>query len=407
MPPTGMRPFRDVISLAAARAILDATGSPIPRIETVRLDQANGRVLARDVIAQEDVPPFSRAGMDGFAVRARDTHGASSQAPRALRKVGTIYTGQISALPVRGGECIEISTGAPMPDGADAVIMVEETDADAGGTVRVFAEVSPQQNVGRRGADIQTGQVVVSSGETLNSSRVGALAAIGMSNVEVYQRPRVAILSTGNEVVEPGRPLQPGQIYDINRFTISAVVSDNGGTPVPYPAAPDSLDALISTLERCLVDDIIVFSGGSSVGERDLIRDAIAAKGKLLFHGVAVKPGKPTGLGVVSGKPIFAMPGYPTSCLSNAHMLLVPVLRRIARLEPRIRRALTVPLSQRVVSTMGRHQFYTVRIENAVAVPAFKASGDITSMSRADGYIEIPADVEVVEAGTMVEVTLF
>ena len=402
-----MRPFRDVISLAAARAILDTTGSPIPRIETVSLNRANGRVLARDVIAPEDVPPFSRAGMDGFAVRARDTQGASPQAPRALRKVGTIYTGQISAIPVRDGECIEISTGAPMPDGADAVIMVEETDADGEGMVRVFAEVSPQQNVGRRGADIETGQVVVSSGETLNSSRVGALAAIGMSNLEVYQRPRVAILSTGNEVVEPGNPLQPGQIYDINRFTISAVVSDNGGTPIPYPAAPDSLDALISTLERCLADDIIVFSGGSSVGERDLIRDAIAAKGTLLFHGVAVKPGKPTGLGVVSGKPIFAMPGYPTSCLSNAHLLLVPLLRRMARLEPRIRRALALPLSQRVVSTIGRHQFYTVRIENAVAVPAFKASGDITSMSRADGYIEIPADVEAVEAGTMVEVTLF
>jgi molybdopterin molybdotransferase len=402
-----MRPFGEVISLQSARDILDTTGSPIPRIETVQLDQASGRVLARDAIAQEDVPPFSRAGMDGFAVRARDTHGASRQTPRALRKVGTIYTGQISATPVHDGECIEISTGAPMPDGADAVIMVEETDADADGTIRLFAEISPQQNVGRRGADIRSGQVVVSSGETINSSRVGALAAIGMSTIEVYERPRVAILSTGNEVVEPGRPLQPGQIYDINRFTVSAVVSDNGGIPVAYPAAPDSLDALISTLERCLVDDIIVFSGGSSVGERDLIRDAIAAKGKLLFHGVAVKPGKPTGLGVVNGKPIFAMPGYPTSCLSNTHMLLVPVLRRIARLEPRIRRSLTVPLSQRVISTVGRHQFYTVRIENALAVPAFKASGDITSMSRADGYIEIPADVEAIEAGTLVEVTLF
>jgi molybdenum cofactor synthesis domain-containing protein len=249
--------------------------------------------------------------------------------------------------------------------------------------------------------------VVVSRGETLNSSRVGALAAIGIAAADVYERPRVAILSTGNEVVEPGHQLQPGQIYDINRFTISAVVSDHGGTPVPYPPAPDSLDALISTLERCLVNDIVVFSGGSSVGERDLIRDAIAAKGQLLFHGVAVKPGKPTGLGVVNGKPVFAMPGYPASCLSNAHMLLVPMLRRIARLAPQIRKTLMLPLSQRVVSVVGRHQFYTVRIENGSAVPAFKASGDITSMSRADGYIEIPADVESVAAGTVVEVTLF
>ena len=402
-----MRPFREVMSLDAARAILDGTGAPIERTETIPLDRANGRVVAKDVAASADVPPFSRAGMDGFAVRAGDTRGASRHAPRTLRKIGTIYTGQVPLLPVRDGECIEISTGAPMPDGADAVIMVEETDGDADGTVRLFAEVSPQQNVGRRGADIQLGQTVVASGETLNSSRIGALAAIGTTGVEVYQRPRVAILSTGNEIVEPGQPLRPGQIYDINRFTLSAVVSDNGGTAAPYPPAPDSLDALISTLQGCLVNDIVVFSGGSSVGERDLLRDAIAAKGTLLFHGVAIKPGKPTGLGVVDGKPVFAMPGYPASCLTNAYILLVPLLRRMARLGSQIRKTVTFPLSQRVVSATGRHQFYTVRIENSQAVPAFKASGDITSMSRADGYIEIPADVEVVEAGTQVEVTLF
>ena len=296
------------------------------------LSEANGRVLASDVVAQGDVPPFSRAGMDGYAVRARDTHGASRSAPRTLTKIGTLYTGQVSPLPVRDGECIEISTGAPIPDGADAVVMVEETDSDDDDVVRIFAEVQPQQNVGRHGADIQTGQVVVAAGELVNSSRIGALAAVGTVWVDVYDRPRVAILSTGNEVVDPGRALKPGQIYDINRFTLAAVVSDNGGIPIVYPPAPDTLDALLAALDDLVDYDIVVFSGGSSVGERDLIRDAIAAKGKMLFHGVAVKPGKPTGLGIVNGKPVFAMPGYPTSCLSNAHMLLVPMLRRIARL---------------------------------------------------------------------------
>jgi molybdenum cofactor synthesis domain-containing protein len=402
-----MRPFGDVISLEAARAILDSTGSPIERVETIPLDRAFGRVLAREVIAATDVPPFSRAGMDGYAVRAADTRGATREAPRTLKQIGIVYTGQVSTRPVDAGECMEISTGAPMPDGADAVIMVEETDLDSDGRVRIFAEVRPQQNVGRRGADIQSGQAVVSAGETLNSSRVGALAAIGTSAIAVYERPRVAILSTGNEVVEPGRPLEPGQIYDINRYTLSAVVSDNGGVPVPYPPAPDSLDALISSLEHCLSNDVVVFSGGSSVGERDLIRDAIGARGRLLFHGVAIKPGKPTGLGIVNDTPVFAMPGYPTSCLSNAHMLLAPMLRRLARLAPQIRKTVTLPLAQRVASATGRHQFYTVRIENGTAVPAFKASGDITSMSRADGYIEIPADIELVGAGTLVEVTLF
>ncbi len=406
MSPTRMRPFGEVIPLEAARAILDTTGTPIDRTETVPLSEANGRVVARDVVARGDVPPFSRAGMDGYALRARDTAGASRSDPRTLVRVGTLYTGQVSPIPVRDGQCIEISTGAPMPEGADAVVMVEETDAD-GDAVRVFAQVQPQQNVGRQGADIQSGQVVVSAGELLNSSRIGALAAVGTVRVEVYDRPRVAILSTGNEVIAPGEELQPGQIYDINRFTLSAVVSENGGIPIAYPPAPDSLDALLSTLDQLLTSDVVVFSGGSSVGERDLIRDAIAARGRLLFHGVAVKPGKPTGLGIVQGKPVFAMPGYPASCLSNAHMLLVPMLRRLARLPPRVNKSVTLPLAQHVTSASGRHQFYTVRVVNGTAVPAFKASGDITSMSRADGYIEIAANVERIDAGTPVDVTLF
>ena len=407
MSPARMRPFGDVISLEAARAIVAATGTPIENVETIMLSEANGRVLARDVVADGDVPPFSRAGMDGYAVRAHDTHGASRSAPRTLTKVGTLYTGEVSPISVRDGQCVEISTGAPIPDGVDAVVMVEETESDADNVVRVFAEVQPQQNVGRRGADIQTGQVVVAAGEVVNSSRIGALAAVGTVWVDVYDRPRVAILSTGNEVIDPGRALKPGQIYDINRFTLSAVVSDNGGIPIVYPPAPDTLDALLAALDELVDYDIVVVSGGSSVGERDLIRDAVAAKGKMLFHGVAVKPGKPTGLGIVNGKPVFAMPGYPTSCLSNAHMLLVPMLRRIARLGPKVSRTLSLPLAKRIASAAGRHQFYTVRIEGGTAVPAFKASGDITSMSRADGYIEIPANVDAVEAGTSVEVTLF
>lgn len=402
-----MRPFGEVISLEAARAIIDRTGAPITRIEQIPLDQADGRVLARDVVASGDVPPFSRAGMDGYAVRADDTRSAAREKPRTLKQIGTLFTGQVATAAVRAGECMEISTGAPMPDGADAVVMVEATSSDSDGTVRVFVEVHAQQNVGRRGADIQAGQVVLRDGDAINSSRVGALAAVGTSLVDVYQRPRVAILSTGNEIVAPGQPLQPGQIYDINRFTLSAVVSEHGGIPVAYPPAPDALDSLVTTLDQCLVHDIVVFSGGSSVGERDLIRDAIAAKGTLLFHGIAVKPGKPTGLGVVNGKPVFAMPGYPTSCLSNAHILLVPLLRRMARLPAPLRRTITVPLAQHVASAPGRHQFYTVKVVGGRAIPAFKASGDITSMSQADGYIEIAADVASVEAGTLVDVTLF
>ena len=401
-----MRPFGDVISLDAARAILDSVGIPIERTQTIPLASANSRVVAADIVAAGDVPPFARAGMDGYAVRAADTTGASRAHPRTLRQSGTLYTGQVPTAPVQTGECVEISTGAPMPSGADAVVMVEETEV-TGNDVRVFAEVRAQQNVGRQGGDIQAGQVVVAAGTALNSSRIGALAAIGASSIDVFEQPTVAILSTGNEVVEPGRPLSPGQIYDVNRFTLAAVVSENGGVPFPFPPAPDSLDALVATFDALSDHDIVVFSGGSSVGERDLVRDAIVAKGRLLFHGIAVKPGKPTGLGIVRDTPVFAMPGYPTSCLSNAHMLLVPMLRRIARLPAKVQNVLTVPLAARIISAGDRHQFYTVRVENEAAVPAFKASGDITSMSRADGYIEIPAGVHVVEAGTSVRVVLF
>jgi molybdenum cofactor synthesis domain-containing protein len=217
----------------------------------------------------------------------------------------------------------------------------------------------------------------------------------------------VAILSTGNEIVDPGEPLAPGQIYDINKFTLTSIVAEHGGLPEPHRTVIDTIDDLSRAVDECLEADLLVFSGGSSVGERDLILDVIAQKGEVLFHGIAVKPGKPTAFGVVRGKLVFGMPGYPTSCLSNAYMLLVPVLRRMAHLPVYRLRSMTVPLGQRIVSTTGRHQFYTVRIVDGVALPAFKASGDITSMSRADGYIEIPTHTDIVEKGEIVEVKLF
>jgi molybdenum cofactor synthesis domain-containing protein len=403
---TKMRPFKDTISLGEARAIIDRAIVSIDRVERIPLEQANGRVLAETVISSADVPPFSRAAMDGYAVRAEDTAGASRSAPRMLRCIEKVFTGQLAVQSVGPGECIEIATGAPMPAGADAVVMVEDTDSDEA-TVRVFGAVTASQNIGRQGADIQKGQAVLQPGTLLNASRVGSLAALGLTEVSVFAKPRVAILSTGNEIVEPGQPLAPGQIYDINRFTLAALVAEHGGVPVPYRIAADTIEDLSRSVDACLEQDILVFSGGSSVGERDLILDVVTAKGEMLFHGIAVKPGKPTAFGRINGKLVFGMPGYPSSCLSNAHILLAPALRRMARLPDQIVRTMTLPLAARVVSAPGRHQFYTVRIENGTAVPAFKASGDITSMSKADGFIEIPADVDVVEAGTLVDIRLF
>jgi molybdenum cofactor synthesis domain-containing protein len=405
--PTKMRPFGKIIALDEARAIIARAICPIDRSEVVPLQQGNGRVLAQDIFSAADVPPFSRAAMDGYAVRAGDTAGASRSTPRTLRRIETIYTGQLPQRQVGTGECAEIATGAPMPGGADSVVMVEETNIDDEGVVSVFAAASPRQNIGWQGADIQKGQLVLPTGTWLNASRLGAIAALGLTEIEVYAKPRVAILSTGNEIVDQGQPLAPGQIYDINRMTVSAVVSDNGGLAVPYRTAADTIQDLSRAVDECLAQDVMVFSGGSSVGERDLILDVVKSKGEMLFHGIAVKPGKPTAFGRIGDKLFFGMPGYPTSCLSNAYILLAPALRCLARLPPRNERSLRLPLSARVVSAPGRHQFYSVRVENGVAIPAFKASGDITSMSQADGYIEIAADVEMVEPGTFVEVKLF
>ncbi len=401
-----MKPIRETIPLEEARQLIAEACPVMTRSERVRLIDANGRVAAADVRSARDVPPFARAGMDGFAVRAEDTFGASRYEPKTLRVIDKVYTGQVPTKSVDAGTAIEIATGAPMPQGADAVVMVEETEL-SGESVRVLTPVYPRQNVGRQGADIVVGQTVITTGDVLNPSRIGAIAALGIGDVEVYAKPSVAILSTGNEIADPGQELQPGQIYDINKFTLSTIIQEHGGVPVPFSTAQDTIEALESAIDACAACDVLVFSGGSSVGERDLILDVIRKKGEIVFHGIAVKPGKPTVFGTINGRPMFGMPGYPTSCLSNAYMLVVPALRAMARLAPRHTATVSLPVGQRIVSTTGRHQFYTVRIVDGQAMPAFKASGDITSMSQADGYIEIPAQTDIVEKGEVVSVKLF
>ena len=403
-----MRPFTSTISLDEARRRLDAEVRPIARTERVRLEDAAGRVAAADITSPIDVPPFARSAMDGYALVFADTIGASRSAPVRLKLIDRIYTGQLSSIVIEPGTCAEIATGAPLPAGADAVVMVEET-ATQGVEIEIFAAAAAGQHIGRRGADIAAGDRAIASGDLLTPGRIGALAAIGHADAEVFAKPRVAILSTGNEVIEPGGALRPGQIFDVNRFTLGAIVSAHGGVPEPHHAAQDTVAALLDALDACATADLIVFSGGSSVGERDLVVDAIAARGAMIFHGIAVRPGKPTAFATIgsSATPFFGMPGNPTSCLSNAYILLVPFLRALACLPPHTPRIIHAPLGRRIASAVNRHQFYTVRLRDGVAFPAFKGSGDITSLSQADGYIEIPADQSTVEEGESVTVTLF
>jgi len=402
-----MRPFTTTITFEEARRRLDAAVTPIARTERVPLASAGWRVAAEDIVSPIDVPPFERSAMDGYAVIAADTAAVTDHSPARLRIVEQIYTGRAPSHAIASGSCAEIATGAPLPKGADAVVMVEQTTKAGDGSVDISVKATAGQNIGRRGADIAAGATVLRRGDVLNPGRIGAVAAIGRKDVEVYAKPRVAILSTGNEVVEPGTTLAAGQIYDVNRFTLTAIVDAHGGVADPRPPADDTIDALCAALDACAGADIIVFSGGSSVGERDLIVDVVARRGEMIFHGIAVKPGKPTGFALVKGTPFLAMPGNPTSCLSNAYVLLVPFLRAVARLPTLVERTLRVPLGRRIVSQAGRLQFYTVKIERGCAMPAFKGSGDITSLSQADGYIQIPADQSVLEEGSAVDVTLF
>jgi molybdenum cofactor synthesis domain-containing protein len=400
-----MRPLRRLIQLDEALRLAFERAKPIARTERVPIEAASGRVAAEDVISRVSVPPFSRSAMDGYAVRARDTYGASRMRPVRLKRIQVIYAGSVPRKAVGKGECAEIATGAMLPKGADSVVIVEDTEFEED-RVLVHEPVHPGQNVSRRGEDISPGTKLLSKGELLNPSKVGSLAAIGRKEVTVYSKPLVAIVPTGDEIAELGKPLMPGQVYNINSYTLASVVASNGGSVRSLGISGDSprdLARIISDNKDC---DMLVFSGGSSVGERDVMLDVLETHGEVVFHGIAVKPGKPTLFGTVGKQLVFGMPGYPTSCLSNAYILLVPVLRRIARLPEESRPSVEAEMAKRVVSATGRTQFLTVKLENGLAHPAFKESGAITSMAFADGYIVIPSDVDLIEKGEKVTVYL-
>jgi molybdenum cofactor synthesis domain-containing protein len=401
-----MRPLKTLIPFEDARRMAMDLVRPIERNETVPLLAASGRVVAEDVRSKVDVPLADRAAMDGYAVVARDTPRAGKSHPVVLRRLEVLHADTLPRKRVAAGSCTEVATGSTIPRGADAVVRFEDTERE-GDEVKILAAVRPGQYIVHRGADIRRGSIVVHAREWLTPAKVGAIAAIGSARVRAYAKPRVSILTTGDEIVPPGKPIRVGQAYDINSHTIASVVRENGGEPVLLGRLSDRLATLRAALRRGLANDFVVLSGGSSVGERDIVVDAVGSLGDILFHGVAVKPGKPTSLGRVEGKPVLGMPGYPTSCLTNCYLLLAPMLRKMARLPPAQARIVEVPLGKAIERATGRLEFHTVRIVDGQAFSAFKESSAITSMAHADGYIEIPAEVERLEAGEIVRVTLF
>ncbi len=401
-----MRPLKALILLDDALRMAMDLVRPIERTETVGLLDALRRVAAEDMRSEIDVPLADRAAMDGYAVVAHDTFRAGKVKPATLRRIETLYADGVPGKRVTQGRCTEVATGSTLPKGANAVVMVENTEREAD-VVKVFAAVHSGENVSVRGEDIARGSVVVRGGDVLTPAKLGALAAIGVDRVRVYSRPRVSILPTGDEVISPGKPIRAGQVYDINSNTMASVVRENGGEPILMGHVSDRVEVLRAALRKALTNDLVMFSGGSSVGEKDNVLDAVRSMGDILFHGIAVRPGKPTVLGRIDGKPILGMPGYPTSCLSNCYMILAPMLRRMARLPPRRDKTVEAPLAKRIVSTIGRVEFHPVRIEDGFAVPAYKESSAITSMAHADGYVEIPVNVGLLEKGEIVRVTLF
>lgn len=401
-----MRPLKSLISLDEAKKIVNENIREIDRKEKVSIEDSLGRVLASDIMAEFDVPGFDRAAMDGYAVRAEDTFGASQFKPRILKMIDIVNAGETSTKMVHHGECIQIATGAKLPEGSNAVVIVEDTEKE-NGRIEVFRPVYPKANVSEKGEDIRKGDTVLKRGEVLNPSRIGILSALGVSEIYVYEKPKIGVIPTGREILSLNEKLEEGKVYDINSYTLMSIIRENGGIAVKYDIVEDTYENIKSAVENAMNNDMIVISGGSSVGERDVLFDVIKTLGKVLFHGVQIKPGKPTLFGLIDDKPVFGMPGYPTSCLVNAYTFLLPAVRKISRLPEEEEKIIRAKASRRIVSTLGRRQFLTVKIEKGRAIPVFKESGTITSMANAEGYIEIPENVDLIEKNEDVEVKLF
>ncbi|MFC2047947.1 gephyrin-like molybdotransferase Glp [Chloroflexota bacterium] len=401
-----MKPFGELLPFEEAKRIIETNVKLTVRVEAIDIDYSLGRVLAEDIVATLNIPPYDRAAMDGYAVKAEDTSNASQSNPKVLKIISELYAGETPQKGINTGECIQIATGAMMPEGADAVVKVEDTKAE-NGKVKVFKPVSPKENRAEKGEDIKEGEPVLRHGFVLDAGKIGVLASQGISQIRAYEKPKVAIIPTGEEIGEVGQNLKQGQVYDINSHTIASVVRGNGGTPVSFGVVGDDLEQLKTTIKEALKNDLVVISAGSSVGERDLLSDVLQNWGEVLFHGVRIKPGMPTLFGKINSKLIFGMPGFPTSCLVTTQLFVAPAIRKMARLSLKRMEVIKAKLSRGVPSTLGRKQFFTVRLEGDTAIPVYKESGNITSMSYADGYIEIAENIESVEKGEPITVTLF
>ena len=407
--------FLDVISRDEATARFQRHLHLAPLgAEIVALDAALGRVLARDVVASVDVPSFDRSNVDGFAMVASDSFSAMEERPRSVRLNDEVLApGVLPRDTVVPGRATPIATGGMLPRGADAVLMIEYSEvADDGSSLEVRRPVTPGENVSYAGTDIARGETALRAGTLLTSREIGVIAALGIAQVDVYRRPRVAIFSTGNEIVAPGQPPRPGTVYDSNAAIIGAAVAELGCEPVHLGVVRDDDAALGEVLTRALEADAVIFSGGTSKGAGDISYRTV---GRLQFpgivaHGVALKPGKPICLAVTDGKPVVILPGFPTSAIFTFHEFVAPVLRAYAGLPVERQHTVEARLPMRVNSERGRTEYLLVGLvqsqDGLTAYPMGKGSGSVTTFSNADGFITIDQHTEMLDADSMVSVRL-
>jgi len=408
--------FRKLLTLDEARQTIRRHFEPKPLgVEEIPLIEANNRVLAQNVTANLDIPPFNRSTVDGYAVKAEDTFGAEENKPAKLKIIGTVSVGELPKISVAQHEAAETATGAPIPDGADAVVMVEDTEKKDN-ELYVYSSVTKDENVMKAGSDIRKGETVLRRGQLLGSREIGVMAAIGMAATLVYKAPRVAILSTGGEVTEPGKQLPPGKIYDINAHSLSVAVMESGGKPLYLGVIPDEKTALEKTLQHALASaDLVLTSGGVSVGPKDIVPKTLDSLGKpgVVISGIAIKPGKPATIGLVNGKLVFSLPGHPASALLVFYLLVRPLIQQMSGTESKRDFTVRALAAMRMFPAKGRRTFIMVRMrknmaDRLVAEPVPTGiSGAITTLSKADGFVEIAENQQFIDADEEVIVHLF